>query len=109
MLLRVAAGLFTCCCLLLQVSSHVIACCCRYLGGNCISVLEGFEKVENLQELHVENQRLPAGEKLLFDPRSLSSLAVSTPRTPVLISQCEYHLRSLAMLSVSTRSTPTKV
>lgn len=49
----------------------------RYLGGNAITVLEGLEKLEKLQELHMENQHLPAGEKLLFDPRSLSTLTVS--------------------------------
>ncbi|XP_038057735.1 protein phosphatase 1 regulatory subunit 42-like [Patiria miniata] len=47
-----------------------------YLGGNCITVLEGFEKLEQLKELHMEHQRLPRGEKLLFDPRSLASLSV---------------------------------
>ena len=49
----------------------------RYLGGNCITVLEGLDKLENLQELHIENQRLPAGEKILFDPRTLIALSVS--------------------------------
>ena len=48
----------------------------RYLGGNCITVLEGLDKLENLQELHIENQRLPPGEKLLFDPRTIRSLSV---------------------------------
>jgi len=46
------------------------------LGGNCITVLEGLDKLENLQELHIENQRLPPGEKLLFDPRTIRSLSV---------------------------------
>ena len=49
---------------------------CRYLGGNCITVIEGLEKLQQLQELHVENQILPPGEKLLFDPRSLKAIAV---------------------------------
>ena len=48
----------------------------RYLGGNCITVIEGLEKLQQLQELHVENQILPPGEKLLFDPRSLKAIAV---------------------------------
>jgi hypothetical protein len=39
-------------------------------------VIEGLEKLEQLQELHVEHQNLPAGEQLLFDPRSLQSIAV---------------------------------
>ncbi|XP_067887018.1 protein phosphatase 1 regulatory subunit 42 isoform X4 [Heterodontus francisci] len=45
-----------------------------YLGGNCISVVEELEGLTELRELHVENQRLPLGEKLLFDPRTLQSL-----------------------------------
>nr|XP_044999816.1 protein phosphatase 1 regulatory subunit 42 isoform X3 [Jaculus jaculus] len=46
-----------------------------YLGGNCIAVIEGLEGLEELRELHVESQKLPLGEKLLFDPRTLHSLA----------------------------------
>ncbi|XP_067678055.1 protein phosphatase 1 regulatory subunit 42-like isoform X1 [Haliotis asinina] len=46
-----------------------------YIGGNNITVVEGLEKLDQLQELHVENQQLPPGEKLLFDPRSLRTLA----------------------------------
>ncbi|XP_054353550.1 protein phosphatase 1 regulatory subunit 42 isoform X2 [Pongo pygmaeus] len=49
----------------------------RYLGGNYIAVIEGLEGLGELRELHVENQRLPLGEKLLFDPRTLHSLAKS--------------------------------
>lgn len=49
---------------------------CRYLGGNYIAVVEGLEGLEELRELHVESQRLPLGEKLLFDPRTLRSLSV---------------------------------
>ncbi|XP_055968755.1 protein phosphatase 1 regulatory subunit 42 [Sorex fumeus] len=48
-----------------------------YLGGNYIAVLEGLEGLEELRELHIESQRLPLGEKLLFDPRTLHSLAKS--------------------------------
>uniref|UniRef100_A0A8C5K9V5 Protein phosphatase 1 regulatory subunit 42 n=1 Tax=Jaculus jaculus TaxID=51337 RepID=A0A8C5K9V5_JACJA len=48
-----------------------------YLGGNCIAVIEGLEGLEELRELHVESQKLPLGEKLLFDPRTLHSLAKS--------------------------------
>uniref|UniRef100_A0A8D2IXC7 Protein phosphatase 1 regulatory subunit 42 n=1 Tax=Varanus komodoensis TaxID=61221 RepID=A0A8D2IXC7_VARKO len=48
-----------------------------YLGGNYITVVEGLETLEELRELHVESQQLPLGEKLLFDPRSLHSLAKS--------------------------------
>ncbi|XP_025932802.1 protein phosphatase 1 regulatory subunit 42 isoform X6 [Apteryx rowi] len=46
-----------------------------YLGGNCIAVVEGLDKLEEIRELHIESQHLPLGEKLLFDPRSLTSLA----------------------------------
>ncbi|XP_072110465.1 protein phosphatase 1 regulatory subunit 42 isoform X3 [Mobula birostris] len=45
-----------------------------YLGGNCISVVEELEGLTELRELHLENQRLPLGEKLLFDPRTVQSL-----------------------------------
>ncbi|NXU27627.1 PPR42 phosphatase, partial [Thalassarche chlororhynchos] len=48
-----------------------------YLGGNCITVVEGLDKLEEIRELHIESQHLPLGEKLLFDPRSLRSLAKS--------------------------------
>ncbi|KAF1399092.1 Protein phosphatase 1 regulatory subunit 42, partial [Spheniscus mendiculus] len=48
-----------------------------YLGGNCITVVEGLNKLEEIRELHIESQHLPLGEKLLFDPRSLRSLAKS--------------------------------
>ncbi|XP_068862087.1 protein phosphatase 1 regulatory subunit 42 [Aphelocoma coerulescens] len=48
-----------------------------YLGGNCITVVEGLDKVGELRELHIESQHLPLGEKLLFDPVSLNSLAKS--------------------------------
>ncbi|XP_058495249.1 protein phosphatase 1 regulatory subunit 42 isoform X2 [Solea solea] len=46
-----------------------------YLGGNRITVVEGLEQLSELQELHLENQRLAPGETLLFDPRTLLSLA----------------------------------
>jgi len=41
-------------------------------------VIEGLERLDQLQELHVENQKLPLGEKLLFDPRTINALSVST-------------------------------
>ena len=40
-------------------------------------VLEGLEMLNQLQELHLENQQLSSGEKLLFDERSLQAVAVS--------------------------------
>jgi len=33
--------------------------------------------LSRLQELHIENQRLSSGEKMLFDDRSLQAIAVS--------------------------------
>uniref|UniRef100_A0A4W5MX62 Protein phosphatase 1 regulatory subunit 42 n=1 Tax=Hucho hucho TaxID=62062 RepID=A0A4W5MX62_9TELE len=45
-----------------------------YLGGNSITVVG---RLEELKELHLEGQRLPSGENLLFDPRTLFSLAES--------------------------------
>ncbi|XP_007487076.1 protein phosphatase 1 regulatory subunit 42 isoform X1 [Monodelphis domestica] len=48
-----------------------------YLGGNLIAVVECLEGLDELRELHIESQRLPLGEKLLFDPRTLQSLANS--------------------------------
>ena len=53
------------------------ACVHRYLNGNAITVVEGLEELKKLSELHIAHQRLPEGEKLLFDPRSLSAVAVS--------------------------------
>ena len=46
-----------------------------YLAGNQIAVLEGLESCRELTELYIENQRLAEGEKLLFDPRTIDSLA----------------------------------
>ncbi|XP_062377319.1 protein phosphatase 1 regulatory subunit 42 [Sardina pilchardus] len=48
-----------------------------YLGGNCIMVVEGLETLKELKELHIEGQRLPPGQKLLFDPMTMHSLAAS--------------------------------
>ncbi|XP_032298640.1 protein phosphatase 1 regulatory subunit 42 isoform X1 [Coturnix japonica] len=48
-----------------------------YLGGNCIAVVEGLDQLTGIRELHIESQHLPLGEKLLFDPASLRSLAKS--------------------------------
>ncbi|KAF4075658.1 hypothetical protein AMELA_G00221350 [Ameiurus melas] len=48
-----------------------------FLGGNSITLVEGLEQLRELKELHIEGQRLPPGEKLLFDPRSVHSLSES--------------------------------
>ena len=42
-------------------------------------VVEGLEHCPELTELHIASQRLPEGEKLLFDPRTLKAIAVSEP------------------------------
>ncbi len=63
---------------------------CRYLGGNGITVLEGLEKLDQLQELHIENQKLPAGEKILFDPRSIATLAVSSRHFSFYLRNLDY-------------------
>ncbi|XP_041483963.1 protein phosphatase 1 regulatory subunit 42-like [Lytechinus variegatus] len=47
-----------------------------YVGGNRIAVLEGLEKLQELKELHMEHQRLPTGERLLFEPRTLVALSM---------------------------------
>jgi len=46
-----------------------------YLGGNQIQVLEGLDKCFHLKEIYIENQHLPEGEKLVFDPRTLQCLS----------------------------------
>jgi len=48
-----------------------------YIGGNHIIVIEGIEDCDKLKELHVEQQQLPPGEKIIFDPRSLRGIAHS--------------------------------
>ncbi|KAI6660496.1 Protein phosphatase 1 regulatory subunit 42 [Oopsacas minuta] len=45
-----------------------------YLGRNCITVVEGLDQLQQLTELHIEYQKLPLGEKLLFDPKSIVAL-----------------------------------
>jgi protein phosphatase 1 regulatory subunit 42 len=37
----------------------------RHIGGNQIRVLEGLENLTELVELHIENQKLPPGEKVI--------------------------------------------
>lgn len=51
---------------------------CRYLGYNEIDTVEGLHALGNLEELHVEYQRLPYGMSLSFDPKSLATLSVSS-------------------------------
>ena len=46
-----------------------------YIGGNQIQVLEGLDQCTCLTEIYAENQRLPDGEKLVFEPRTLHCLS----------------------------------
>lgn len=41
-------------------------------------MLEGLEDLTQLSELHIAHQRLEEGEKLLFDPRTLKAISVSS-------------------------------
>ena len=70
----------------------------RYLGHNQITVVEGLEGLKCLRELHVENQRLPEGEKLIWDPRSLRVLSVSASVTGALDCHCINSPRYMHML-----------
>eukprot|EP01135_Chromosphaera_perkinsii_P012196 Nk52_evm15s2612 gene=Nk52_evmTU15s2612 len=48
-----------------------------YLSGNRITVLEGLSNCAALSELYVENQKLPEGEKMVFDPDTMAGLGHS--------------------------------
>ena len=39
-------------------------------------MIEGLENMNELVELSIENQDLPPGERLIFDPRCLMTLKV---------------------------------
>ena len=38
-------------------------------------IIEGLSNLDNLLELHLENQRLQAGEKMHLEPESLNALS----------------------------------
>lgn len=46
-----------------------------FLSRNCISVVEGLEGLLSLRELRIDNQRLTAGQNLVFDDQSINSMA----------------------------------
>ncbi|CAH8294584.1 unnamed protein product [Schistosoma turkestanicum] len=48
-----------------------------FLSRNYISIIEGLEGLNRLQELRIDNQNLDPGESLIFDDRSLNSIAKS--------------------------------
>ena len=64
-------------------------------------MVEGLEQAKELRELHIENQRLIEGEKLLFDPRSLRAIKVRN----ILMELVYIHIilvqASLTVLNVS--------
>ena len=78
---------------MLNISLHLLLNIFSYLGGNAITVVEGLEQAKELRELHIENQRLIEGEKLLFDPRSLQAIKVR---------QLHYIHRDKIMVNIST-------
>ncbi|XP_072155606.1 uncharacterized protein [Bemisia tabaci] len=47
-----------------------------YLGYNCISVVEGLENCSKLEVLHIQNQRLPPGGMMYFDPRCVTGIQI---------------------------------
>ena len=42
---------------------------------NLFQIIEGLSNLDNLLELHLENQRLQAGEKMHLEPESLNALS----------------------------------
>lgn len=48
-----------------------------HVQGNCIQSVEGLKGLQDLQELHISNQRLPEGVGLFFDFGCMSRLAVT--------------------------------
>ena len=69
-----------------------------YLGRNCITVVEGLDQLQQLTELHIEYQKLPLGEKLLFDPKSIVALITSLSVLNIAGNKLEY-LGSIKLLS----------
>lgn len=48
-----------------------------FIGGNMITEIRGLEGCRNLEELHVQAQRLPDGQPLQFDPYSMMAISDS--------------------------------
>ena len=69
-----------------------------YLARNSITVVEGLEQLHQLTELHIEYQKLPLGEKLLFDPKSVVALITSLSVLNVAGNSLEY-LGNIKLLS----------
>lgn len=68
-----------------ETDSFILMPLYSYLNDNAITVVEGLDELTQLSELHIAHQRLPEGEKLLFDPRTLSAICVSYKITIVLL------------------------
>ena len=62
-----------------------------YLGGNQIQVLEGLDRCPFLSEIYIENQHLPEGEKLVFEPRTLQCLSRVLGKILMLKKHAHYH------------------
>lgn len=84
-----------------------------YLGYNGILVLEGLENLTNLTEIHIENQNLPLGETLLFEPRTIQNLAASIKFQQnsfiflkMFLNKC-FHQATLQFLNVSSNNLTT--
>ena len=69
-----------------------------YLGRNSITVVEGLDQLQQLTELHIEYQRLPLGEKLLFDPKSIVAIITSLSVLNIAGNGLEY-LGNIKLLS----------
>ena len=75
-------------------------------------MVEGLENCTQLEELHIEHQKLPSGEKLVFDPRTLRGikntlqvLNVSGNRVEEVIDLAQLHcLRQLNLSNNFVRS-----
>ncbi len=74
-----------------------------YLGGNQIQVLEGLDKCLYLSEIYIENQHLPEGEKLVFEPRTLLCLSRVLGKTMTKKNKIIFRLSSffLEVLNIS--------
>lgn len=54
-----------------------------HLGKNRITLVEGLEGLKSLRDFSIEDQILPPGEKLVFDPRSMTALSGSLEKLNV--------------------------
>ncbi|CAH2010766.1 unnamed protein product [Acanthoscelides obtectus] len=68
---------------------HLVSLKKLFIGHNKISVLEGMNNLEHLEELHIEKQDIPEGSNFCVDPRTILALsvsfAISSPSTAPLL------------------------